>query len=329
MTRNRNWVYTINNPSDDDEPKEWAGVKYGVYQLEVGEEGTKHLQGYVAFSCAKSLSQVKLVNGRAHWEPRRGSHEQARAYCMKDDTRAPGSSPVEWGTPPASQGKRTDIMSIKSMVDSGLTDSQIAEAAFGLWCRHHRAIQEYRRLVQPARDWEAETIVFYGPPGTGKSRRALALAGPDAFWVTGPNSAQGAVWWDGYQGQETVVIDEFYGWIPRNFMNRLCDRYKVDVQVKGATANFRARRIIITSNKHPRDWWPRSGLGAMERRLTAPMGGCLLMDHPCWTPESGDPHPFKCGDGVVRYPSEIPPHWTGLLDPLPGAGPPPALNGFE
>ena len=41
------------------------------------------------------------------------------------------------------------------------------------------------------------------PSGTGKSRW-VAATWPDAFWKS-PESK----WWDGYSGQETVVLDDF------------------------------------------------------------------------------------------------------------------------
>lgn len=50
-------------------------------QLErgTGEENqnTPHLQGYVVYTNKKSLAQQKKINQQAHWEVRKGSHEQA------------------------------------------------------------------------------------------------------------------------------------------------------------------------------------------------------------------------------------------------------------
>jgi hypothetical protein len=47
---------------------------------------------------------------------------------------------------------------------------------------------------------------------------AWAEAGPEAYWITKPNGPR--AFWDGYDGQENVVIDEFYGWLPHTFMCR-------------------------------------------------------------------------------------------------------------
>ena len=60
--QNVNWVFTINNPTEDDNPQRWDGVRYLVYQKEKGKEGTQHYQGYVVFEKKKSLGGVKYVS---------------------------------------------------------------------------------------------------------------------------------------------------------------------------------------------------------------------------------------------------------------------------
>ena len=45
--------------------------------------------------------------------------------------------------------------------------------------------------------------VLWGPSGTGKSR-FVAKRWPKAFW-----KSPEAKWWDGYAGQEVVVLDDF------------------------------------------------------------------------------------------------------------------------
>lgn len=107
--------------------------------------------------------------------------------------------------------------------------------------------------------------VYWGRTGTGKSRQAWDAAGMDAY-CKDPNTK----FWDGYTGQKAVVIDEFRGKIDISHVLRWCDRYPVRVEVKGSATPLLAENIWITSNLHPKDWYPeldQETLAALLRRL--------------------------------------------------------------
>jgi len=285
MSRGRQskfWVFTLNNPESDEVPKEFLDTQYCVWQRE--EVGTPHLQGYVIFNTQKRLAWIKShCHPMAHWEPRAGTHDQAKQYCTKEDSRKAG--PWETGEEPvAEQGKRNDLLSLKRRMDEGATEAAICKSddTFAVWAKYGKCISRYKALSGQQRTWPTTTVVYYGPPGTGKSSRALAEGGPDAFWLSKP--AGQTAWWDGYYGQEVVVIDEFYGWIARDLMCRLCDRYPTQVETKGGSQPFLAKKIIITSNEHPRTWWSKIGLGPMERRLTGALGTVIYMAEPAHGP---------------------------------------------
>lgn len=86
MTRSKYWCFTLNNYEPNDETEAQAiDCQYLVYGREVGENGTRHLQGYIEFLTRKRLDTVRrLFSGRAHWEPRRGTASEASNYCEKD-----------------------------------------------------------------------------------------------------------------------------------------------------------------------------------------------------------------------------------------------------
>lgn len=276
MSRSRTWVFTINNPPVDEICKAWDGVAYCVWQKERGENGTPHLQGYVVFTNPRTLAGLKKVATTAHWEPRRGTHAQALAYSTKEDTRILG--PWTIGVEPVDEpGKRTDLDALKEALDAGTSLEKIASEQFSTMAKYSRWAREYRLLTgKHIRSWLTYTTVYWGPPGTGKTRRVLAEAGPTAYWMKKPGQGQ-SLFFDGYDGEEDVVIDEFYGWIPHDLLCRMCDRYPLKVDTKGGVVEFAPKRIWITSNKRPQDWYPKVGLGAMERRLSGDLGKVIFM----------------------------------------------------
>jgi len=112
---------------------------------------------------------------------------------------------------------------------------------------------------------EKEVYVFWGDTGTGKSRDAWQLSGLGAY----PKNPR-TKWWDGYRGQECVVIDEFRGDIDVANLLRWFDRYPVLVEIKGSSLPLSANKIWITSNLSPRQWYPtldEKTVEALLRRL--------------------------------------------------------------
>lgn len=281
----KNWVFTLNNPTEEEEEaiksKVPGVIKYLIYQKETGESGTPHLQGYAQFVQKVRFTQVKNhIGQRAFVDKRKGSHDEARDYCRKEEGRI--EDPVELGEPTLGRGQRNDLLAVKAALDAGGTVQQVADNHFEHWVKYSRAFKEYVILKrQKNRDWITFTTVYWGEPGVGKTRRIVEEAGANAYWLPKPCGQN--IWFDGYDGEEDVVIDEFYGWIPRDLMQRMCDRYPLLVPTKGGFVPFLAKRIWITSNAAPDNWWPRLGLGAMRRRLTGDFGTVLHMDVP-WVP---------------------------------------------
>lgn len=245
----RNWLFTLNNPSSPMVPEEWKtvpGVKACVWQLEkAGTTGTPHLQGYLQLEKAWRLGRLRQLCPGAHWEPRCGTHDQARAYCTKEDTRQMG--PFEYGTS-TRQGQRSDLLGAKAILDGGGTISDVANEHFGVFLRYHRGLHLYASLRRRPRDFKTTCVVIHGPTGTGKSSYVREYA-PDAYWM--PRGE----WFDQYDGQSVVVIDEFYGWMPYDTLLRLVDRYPMLVPFKGGFTSFVARKVYIISNKAPTMWY--------------------------------------------------------------------------
>lgn len=283
MSQGKYWCFTLNNPQIDSIPLAWE-CAYVVYQKEKAASGTLHLQGYVEFISRKKLETLKKLSQEAHWEVRRGSQAEAIAYCQKEDTRVAG--PWEKGVKSIpEQGKRSDLLTLKESIESGVPMTQVVSDNFVTMSHFYKFANYYRGLLKSnQRMTQTKALVYWGPPDVGKTTYVKQLAGSNAFWLRQPQS-HGQLWWDGYDGNEAVVIDEFYGWISRTFMQRLIDHTPLMVDTKGGAVNFCAKIIYIISNNPPEEWWPKVGLGsAMHRRLQEPIGSVIYVKHPMWLP---------------------------------------------
>lgn len=268
------WCFTVNNPDEKDEDiisalgeiGEDKTARYVVWQKERGENGTLHLQGYIEFNSNQRLKSLKERIPRGHFEIRRGSAQQASDYCKKSDGRVDG--PWEYGELKLPEkGKRTDIIALKKDLDEMKPMKDICSDHFPLYLKYGKMFHAYKKMRMTPRSEKTVVTVLFGKTNTGKTHTAREMA-PNAFWLTRPRGE--TLWWDGYDGHEEVVIDEFYGWIKFDLFLRLLDAYPLSVEIKGGMVEFVAKKIIITSNKSPCDWYPKidsNHWSAMERRI--------------------------------------------------------------
>lgn len=243
-TKARNFCFTINNWTDDDvEFLKTVDCEYMIYGKEVGDEGTPHLQGYVIFKNQRSVKGiVKILRG--HISVAKGNIKQNISYCSKDgDVTEHGTRPlsVEGGK----AGKRSDIDLVKEMVKEGKSLSDMADV-----CTSYQSLKFAEKLIsikERKRDWKPNVYWFYGSTGTGKTRTAVEMF-PDA-WMSGKNLK----WWQGYDGHENVIIDDFRGdFCTFHELLRILDRYQYTVEVKGGSRQLLAKNIVITAPKHPK-----------------------------------------------------------------------------
>lgn len=259
----KRYVFTINNPTFEDycavvEFCTTSNCCYAVVGEEVGEKGTPHLQGFVNLRCKQRPKRLEeLLGGRAWISPARGSDLDNKAYCQKERPY------LECGEPQR-QGQRSDLRDAVTALDEGMSLCDVARKWPVQYVMFGRGLQSYVTLTSNRqRDWKTEVIILIGPPGCGKSRWAWEFESPAKYY-----KARGK-WWDGYDGHETVVMDDFYGWLPYDDMLRICDRYPLRVETKGGSTQFLAKHVIVTSNRPPEEWYKEQyDQQALYRRIT-------------------------------------------------------------
>lgn len=272
-TRVRPYTITLHDPTPERSSSLEELLSDGRFELViVGREtcpttDREHLQGYFKLKNAATWQNVKALFSRSglddvHLEQARGSPSQNWQYCSKE-----GNIFMEKGQPPKGQGQRSDLEAAAAIVaERGLT--ALAHEMPRQFVLHHRgfaALQQ--RLIQP-RTEAPKVYVLWGPTGTGKSYWARRLTDDPFVWH--PQQAQ---WFDGYEGQDHAIFEEFRGQIPFGMVLSLLDRYDCRVQSKGACGQFRPRKIFFTSPAPPEEWWELLAgndgkLDQLKRRIT-------------------------------------------------------------
>jgi len=249
--RSRSYCFTVNNYSSEEYDSILnTDCKYIIIGKEVGENLTPHLQGFVYLHQQTTISALKKREGwaRAHLEATKGSIDQNIAYCSKEGSfESKGTKPMtpqEKGEEEKQRYHTTRLLAMEGKLDE--IDSDI-------FIRHYNALKAIKKdnMVKPADLDGTCGIWIYGASGVGKSRKARADY-PEAY------DKLCNKWWDGYQDQENVIIDDFD---PNHaclghFLKRWADRYSFVAEVKGGAMNIRPKWIVVTSQYSIEECFP-------------------------------------------------------------------------
>lgn len=253
-TQGRSWLLTINNPVekgfiDDDTLKKYiediSGIKYAIFQLEKGEkEGTEHYQLFLNFNFGKRFSSVKKLFPTSHIEKMKGTKEQARAYCSKEESRIGQVVEVgEWtGT-----GERSDLKRLYEGIKEGKTNIELFEenASYITFEKHIESVREqllYEKYKKIFRKLHVE--YHWGKSETGKTRSIMECYGyENVYRVTDYKNP-----FDGYQGQEVILFEEFRSSLSIGNMLTYLEGYPLQLpcRYKNKTACFVT--VYIVSN---------------------------------------------------------------------------------
>ena len=206
------------------------------------------------FQDAKTMSAVKKIMPRAHLEPRKGSVDQAVEYCKKE------GDFEERGEKPKSQKEKGEMEKkrwkrVLELAEAGDYET-LKEEEPGVWCLHEEKLRKKKKTKPEAlssapgeklHEW------YYGVPGSGKSHKAR-MEHPGAY-IKRKNK-----WWDGYEGEEVVIIEE---WSPDDKLSlqnlkEWADKWPFGAERKGGYMIIRPKKIIVTSNYHPNDCCERA-----------------------------------------------------------------------
>jgi len=261
------WCFTWNNPLT----KTLAlptGATYLVWQLEKGESGTLHLQGYVEWKSQATSVRCHKWLPHAAFFVRRGTAQQAADYCRKTEGRQEG--PWELGAMSVSeQGARTDLVAFTAAIRDGASNSELLDAYPSLVYKHSKMIA-FVRMSYPPKEKARQVILCLGPSGKGKTTFARSLGEQQVDLCVLPVTKD--MWFDGCEGKRVCVLDDFAGNIKLAFLLRLLHPFPESVAIKGGFAVWNPEVVVITTNFPPEAWydWTKRGEHALalNRRFT-------------------------------------------------------------
>lgn len=248
----RNWAFTdfkfLNWSSIY---KEYTDViRYVVWGKEIcPTTGTPHYQGWIQLVNKRRMRPLlKMIGSKdLYIRPCYAPEFNNDKYCAKDgDFKSHGKF--------ISQGYRTDLEAVKNKIDNGATMKEVADENFQMFLQYGRGLAKYKEMVDKecAKEFrQVETHVLYGHTAVGKTRTAMEKA---TYKIEG-NALK---WWDGYENDKTILIDEFSNQIPITELLNLLDGYQLRLPIKGGHTYARWTKVFITTNVSIDDWYPNA-----------------------------------------------------------------------
>jgi len=282
------WVFTENNPPPNSTPETFFQTtghpyKYLIYQKEKGEKDTIHHQGYIVFEKKKKFQTLKKIAERYHWEKRKGTHDEAKEYCSKTDTRVEG--PYEFGDDsdiPRKKGERTDIIDFQKSVQAGCYDiTTLADEHFTVFIHNNRAFKNYIDIKKQAnakiqmqeefnkdfqpRQWQQQALDLLDKQedrevlwivdelgGSGKTYLAKHLIITyDAFYCTNGKSQDVAF---AYGNEEVVVFDytrDYEAYVNYSIIEQFKNGIFFSSKYESTNKFFKPAKVIVFSNFMP------------------------------------------------------------------------------
>ena len=288
--RVRRWALTFYERPDF--PMDPTKIRYFLAGEEICPETKRtHWQSYIELFKASTMGQVKaLVECQTvHCEPCFGGSQANIEYCSKD-----GKVYREEGKPASkTQGRRNDVHDLREHFRNGGTlreavdDDQIVNAV----AKFGRFTTLCKQIYSVKRTWRTELHIFWGCSRSGKSYKARTEAQEFGSVYYKPAATSTGDWWCGYDGEDSVIFEDFRGSTSLQSFLVLADESPLTVPIKGGSVQFQAKRIYITSNIGPNEYFNRTQKGyeesmiAFRERITRE-----LYFTQRWSPETGGQH---------------------------------------
>lgn len=266
-TQSRKWALVINNPQEAGldhstiaDILQRSSPAYYCMADEIAKTGTYHTHIFLLAPSPIRFSTLKSRFATAHIEKAYGSAADNRAYILKEgkwaetdkaETSVEGTF-EEWGElPPERAEKYPEMFRLIQAIREGKTTTEIIDGTPGLAFRIRDIDLLRQTLVAEKYSTEnrkLDVCYLYGASGAGKTHSIYELHDPrNIYRVTNYRAAKG-ISFDGYNGQDVLVFEEFSSKIPIEELLNYLDIYPLYLPARYNDRVACYTKVYITSN---------------------------------------------------------------------------------
>jgi hypothetical protein len=229
---------------------------------------TPHLQGFMILKKVWRFKSIFKEIGNCHLEQANGKSSRCANYCKKgsmdsdefsdcgpdretyhpDFGKGAEGKVWEFGTLDKSRlselpDKVTQLDHMCSGVIQGVPLKDLALEAPATYVRNYRGLAMLASyIVEGYKHYTLRGFWFQGNTGTGKSHSARILF-PGIF------DKPCTKWWDGYNGERSVLMDDLNNLKLGHYLKRWADLYPCSGEFKGGTSILQHFALVTTCNK--------------------------------------------------------------------------------
>lgn len=232
--------------------KDKVAIKYLLIAQELHEDGSPHLHALVCLDKKLNTTNEKYFDAQGS----HGNYQVARdtddvvKYIKKADTMPYEEGYYASNNPSTVQKRAKQNALLMSKPLHTLVDEGVVHLSQYKHMKESLDAYNLDKIEVPA--YIARTCIWiYGATGIGKSRY-IRDNHPGNFYSKPMNK-----WWDGYQGEEVVLIDDFEQSAEGlgHHLKIWGDVYSFTAEVKGGSIRPVYTRLYVTSQYLPRDIW--------------------------------------------------------------------------
>ncbi len=284
------WVFTAwSGWSFKDTWKRSPGLwKYMIAGQEIcPDTGRHHFQGYL--QCKRRVRRSVVQNAfqtgpntgipSTSFLPARSGWKENYEYCRKigkhlSDDKPSGNTWTQCGEPDktpyrAGSGTRTDILEAYTALANGAPMVELLHNNPPAFAKSYGAFARMQSLLREEaapRRRPVKVIWIEGPTGIGKTHAVFALEND----LHVQHMKDGFTYWDGYDAQEAILIDEYCNDAKITHLFGYLDDYTTRINIKYGYRQSVWKRVYICTNLpwhliHPRA--ARSKREALTRRV--------------------------------------------------------------